>query len=122
MNKVNAENAIKERSKDELEKRLNDLIVHEKELIARVKDLIAQQKILTKKRENVLKAIEDHKEKLKIVELDHKIQVDANEVMETRLKTAQDHLQKRKHQYDEMIKKREIDKGMKTIFSCQGGG
>ena len=71
-------------------------------LLCRTKDLKAQQVLLTEKREKVLADIEQHKERLKIVENDHKIQEEANNAMKDRLKDAQAHAQKRQEQFEKV--------------------
>ena len=108
LSKLNEENAIKERRKNALQTQLDNLISHEKELIQRTKDLKAQQIVLTEKREAVLEAIEGHKETLKIVENDHRVQIEANAVMKKRLEEAKAHALKRKTHFESMIAEREM--------------
>jgi len=109
-NELNSSNAIKAKVKNDLQTKLDNLIEHEAELIQRTKDLKTQQVLLTEKREKVLADIEQHKERLKIVENDHKIQEEANNAMKDRLKDAQIHAQKRQEQFEKLINDREHQK------------
>jgi len=109
-NELNSSNAIKAKVKNDLQTKLDNLIEHEAELIQRTKDLKTQQVLLTEKREKVLADIEQHKERLKIVENDHKIQEEANNAMKDRLKDAQIHAQKRQEQFEKLISDREHQK------------
>ena len=95
--------SIKAKVKNDLQTKLDNLIEHEAELIQRTKDLKTQQVLLTEKREKVLADIEQHKERLKIVENDHKIQEEANNAMKDRLKDAQIHAQKRQEQFEKVF-------------------